>query len=274
MLLARALPAVAGLLLLGASPAPPLDARALALRGEALELLARDDEMALERAQGLLDEAGRLEPRLYQARADRALDRFLLAAALRDEASRLDDGAALMQEGRDLREAALEEMRPLVRAHPADPAVVRALAVYYGLDGNAGQVDKLAAQARATGTADAWIELAELAVRTGAADQAGSVTLLAAFAASHPGMLRPRMMLARALFDSGRREEALAEIDALLGVDPDHAGAKRLKAAILSPPPARMEVVPAPADAPPPRPRGLLPRKPWRPQGPAASRAR
>lgn len=273
MPLARALLALPALLLQSASPPPPLDGKALTLRGEALELLARDDEAALERAQGLLDEAARLEPRLYQARADRALERFLLAAALRDQ-GRLGDGAALMRDGREMQEAALEEMRPLVRAYPADPAVVRALAVYYGLDGNADQVDRLAAQARAAGTADAWIDFAELAARAGSADGAGSVTLLAAFAAMHPGMLRPRVMLARALVDSGRLEEALAEIDALLDLDPDHQGAKLLRAAILSPPPAHMDVVPAPADAPPPQPRGLLPRKPPRPKVPAAPRGR
>lgn len=265
MPLPGALLALPGLLLLGASPGPPLDGRALALRGEALDLVARDDEAALQRAQDLLEEAARLEPRLFQALADRALDRFLAAAALRDEASRLEDGAGPMRQGRELREAALDELRPLVRAHPSDPAVVRALAVYYGLDGNAGQAERLVAQARAAGTADAWIDFAELAARA-AGDRAGAVPLLSAFAASHPAMLRPRLMLARALLDSGRREEALAQIDAALAVDPDHAGAKRLKADVLSPPPARMEVLPTPADAPPPQPRGLLPRKPSRPQ--------
>jgi hypothetical protein len=70
------------------------------------------------------------------------------------------------------------------------------------------------------------------------------------------------MMLARALLDLGRAGEALAALDDLLAASPDHARAKRLKAAILAPPPARMEVRPAPMDAPPPRPQGLLPRKP------------
>ncbi len=262
--------AAPALLLLGAAAAPPLDGRALALRGEAMALVARDGEADLARAQELLDEAVRLEPRLYQAAADRTLDRFLAAAALRDEASRLDDdGAPLMRDGRDEREAALEELRPLVRAHPADPAVVRALAVYYGLDGDAGQVARLADRARAAGAADAWIDFAGLAASARAAGAGGSIELLSAFAATHPEMMRPRMMLARALFDSGRREEALAEIDALLAANPDHDRAKRLRSAILSPPPAHVAVVPTPDDAPPPQPRGLLPRKPSRPQAPA-----
>lgn len=269
MLRIRPFLALSGLLLLGAAAAPPLDGRALALRAEAMALVARDGEADLSRAQGLLDEAARLEPRLYQARADRTLERFLAAAALRDEASRLDDGAPLMRDGREMREAALEDLRPLVRTHPADPAVVRALALYYGLDGDAGQVARLSGQARAAGATDAWVDFAELAASARAADPGESIPLLSAFAASHPEMMRPRMMLARALFDSGRRDEALAEIDALLAANPEHDRAKRLRSAILSPPPARMAVFPTPDDAPPPQPRGLLPRKPSRSQVPA-----
>ncbi len=241
--------------------AASLDGRALHHREEALALMARDDEAGLERAAALLEEAARLEPRLHEARADRAMVELLVAAARRDEATRLDDGAALMGSGRNLRERALDELRPLVRAHPADAAVVRALAVYYGLDGSAAQAARLVGQARAAGSADPWIDFAELAARAGGMSRAESVPLLATFVASHPALVRPRMMLASALFDLGRTGEALAALDDLLAASPDHARAKRLKAAILSPPPARMEVRPAPMDAPPPRPPGLLPRK-------------
>jgi len=251
---------LAALSLAAAAPASP-EERAFRLREEALALVPRDDEAGLTRAAGLLEEAARLDPGLHQARADRAMVELLVAAARREEATRLEDGTALMRSGFELRERALEELRPLVRAHPADAAVVRALAVYYGLDGNAAQAARLAGQARAAGLLDPWIDFAEVAARAGGASRAESVPLLAAFAATRPALIRPRMMLARALLDLGRAAEALAALDDLLEASPDHARAKRLKASILAPPPARMEVRPAPMDAPPPRPPGLLPRK-------------
>jgi Flp pilus assembly protein TadD len=149
-----------------------------------------------------------------------------------------------------------------VRAHPADPAVVRALAVYYGLDGDLAEAARLVARARVSGAPDPWIDFAEMAAQAGAAGRAGSLPILTALVAAHPELVRPRMMLARTLFDLGRAEEALAALDDLLALSPEHDRAKRLKAAILSPPPAQVDFVPAPADAPPPRPTGLLPRKP------------
>lgn len=254
---------VLGALALAAvAPAAPPDPRADRLRQEALALAALDDESGLVRAAGLLDEAARLDPGSPEAWADLAMVELLAAAARRDEATWLEGGEALMQSGRDLRERALQQLRPLLRASPGDPAVVRAMAVYYGLDGNVAQAARLAAQARAAGAADPWIDFAEMAAQVGAMDRAGSVTALEAFSASHPGLVRPRMMLARAFRDAGRIEEALAALDEVLARSPDHEQAKRLKAAILSPPPARMDVRPAPDDAPPPRPPGLLPRKP------------
>ncbi|HEU4383634.1 MAG TPA: tetratricopeptide repeat protein [Anaeromyxobacteraceae bacterium] len=246
-----------------AAPAVPVPGeRASALRGEAMELLALDDEAGLARAAALLEEAERVDPALWQARADRALVELLDAAAHRDEATRLADGAALMQGGRDLRERALDRLRPLARAHPDDAAVVRALAVYAGLDGNHADAARLVARARAAGTADAWIDFAEVAARAGAAGRAGSAPVLEAFVASHPRLGRPRMMLARTLFDLGHTEAALAALDELLLLSPEHARAKRLKADILSPPAGQVVFQPAPDDAPPTRPLGLLPRKP------------
>jgi len=243
-----------------AVPVPAEEARRLV--DQAMALAALDGEADLARATALLEEAERAEPRLVQTRADRALVELLEAAARRDEATQLADGAALLASGRDLRERALEELRPLWRAHPSDAAVLRALAVYSGLDGNAPETARLVAQARAAGAADPWIDLAEMAGRAGAAGREGSVPILSAFVASHPGLGRPRMMLVRALIDLGRTEAALAALDHLLVLSPNHARAKRLKALILSPPPAQVEFRPAPDDAPPPSPPGLLPRKP------------
>lgn len=261
MLAVRSLLGALALAAAAASAAASLDERAVRLREEALALVAGDDEAGLARAAALLEEAARLEPRLHQARADRALVEILVAAARRDEATRLEDGAALLQSGRDLRERALDELRPLVRANAADASVVRALAVYYGLDGNAAQAARLVGQARAAGSADSWIDFAELAARAAGTSRAESAQLLAGFVASHAALVRPRMMLARTLFDLGRASEALAALDDLLAASPDHARAKRLKETILAPPPALMEVRAAPMDAPPPRPQGLLPRK-------------
>ena len=252
-------------LLTTAAPAAAVTAqgeRVSALRGEAMELLALDDEAGLARAAALLQEAARVDPGLWQARADLALVELLDGAARRDEATRLEDGATLLRSGRDLREQALEELRPLVRSHPSDPAVVRALAVYSGLDGNLPETARLVARARATGGPEPWIDFAEMVAQAGAAGREGSVPILSAFVASHPALGRPRLMLARTLLDLGRREAALAALDELLLSSPDHARAKRLKAAILSPPPAQVEFRPAPDDAPPPSPPGFLPRKP------------
>jgi hypothetical protein len=242
--------------------AAPIDPRLARLREEAVALAARDDAASLGRALDLLGEAARAEPRFYQARADRTLIEFLQAAARRDEATRLQSGDELMRSGRELRERGLEELRPLVREHAADPAVARALAVYYGLDGNGEQAAELVGRARASGGADPWLDFAELAARARTAGPGAAVPMLQDFADAHPGLLRARMMLARAQLDLSRIEDSLATVDALLAENPEHDSAKRLKAAILSPPPARLIVLPAPVDAPPPQRPGYLPRKP------------
>jgi predicted Zn-dependent protease len=231
------------------------------LEAEGLALVARDDRASLDAAEQLMRAALRADPGFHQARADLALVELLLAAARRDEASRLasPEGDELMRSGRDLRERALDELRPLVRKHRRDPSVLRALAVYYGLDGDAPQAAKVIAEARAAGS-DPWVDLAELAsdLRSGGTE---AVTRLGAFVSSHPGLLRARMMLARALLDRSRQDDSLRALDDLLAANPNHEHALRLKASILSPPPARLATVPLPSAAPPPQRPGYLPRK-------------
>lgn len=246
----------------GAGKVAPLDPRAAGLEEEALRLVARDDAASLERALTLLDEAVRVEPRFHRARADRALVGLLGAAARREEGRRLESGEAHLRGAREQRERALEGLRPLVRDHPADPAVVRALALYYGLDGHPAQAAGLAERARAAGVSDPWIDLAEMAARLREAAPEAAIPQLAAFAAVHPEMMRVRMMLAHRQLELGRTDDTLATLDELLAANPDHERAKDLKAGILSPPPARLTVLPTPPDAPPPQMGGYLPRKP------------
>ncbi len=257
----------------GAAAGPSLPSAAERLRQEGLALAARDDTASQERAAEQLDEASRANPVLYQARADRALVELLAAAARREEAVRLSSGDGLMQSGRALREQALDELRPLVRDHPSDPAVVRALAVYYGLEGNAAQTARLVERARAAGTPDPWIDFAELAAALRNTSPDAAVLRLAAFVTSHPGLLRARMMLARAQLDLSRSDDSLLTLDEILAANPDHDLAQQLKARILSPPPARVTVVPLLRDGPPPRPPGYLPHKRSSDGGDAARRS-
>ena len=238
----------------------PSDAARLADQG--LALLLPDDAASFERAGELFQAALQADPKLYRARADQALLELLVAAARRDEAAPLDagEGDALRQSSRDLRERALDELRPLVREHAQDPAVVRALAVYYGLDGNGTQTAKLVAQARARGS-DPWIDFAELAADLQNASPDAAASRLTAFATAHPTLLRARMMLARAQLDRSGPQETLVTLDDVLGANPRHELAVAMKARLLAPPPARVAAVPTPPDGPPPQKPGHLPRK-------------
>jgi len=244
-----------------ASAKPPAPSRVASLEAEGLALAARDDGASLDSAEQLMQAALRTDPGFYQARAGLAFVELLVAAARRDEASRLTsaEGDALMRSGRDLRERALDELRPLVREHGRDASVLRALAVYYALDGDAQQTAKLVAQARATGS-DPWIDLAELASDLGNGGTE-AVTRLGAFVSAHPDMLRARLMLARALLDRSRQDEAVRTLEDILTVNARHELALKLKAWILSPPPARLASVPLPSSDPPPQRPGYLPRK-------------
>ena len=244
------------------SSAPSAVSAASALADDALSRVPLDDGASLRRAAELFQAARRADPSLCRARADGALVELLEAAARRDDAAHLasPDGDALRASARELVERALDGLRPLARDHAHDPAVLRALAVHYGLTGNTAQTARLVAEARARGS-DPWIDFAELAAALGDAGPGAAVPLLRTFAASHPALLRARAMLARAQLDRGEREQALATLDDLLAANPLHDGALAMKARLLSPPPARVAAVPSPRDAPPPQRTGHLPRK-------------
>ena len=265
--------ALAAALLAASSPRvaraePP----AAAAAAEGLALVPRDDATSLDRALELFDAALRADPKLYPARADRALAELLVAAARRDEGVRAGD-RALLESGRALRERALDELRPLVRAHAQDLCVVRALAVYYGLEGDVAQVAKVAARAGPRGRDD-WIEFAEIVARVRSGSRADAVPQLRAFAAAHPQLVRARVMLALAQVDDGRVADGLATLDDVLSVNSSHELALREKARLLAPPPPRAAVARPLHEPPPPQRPGYLPRKRGGAvEGPATRRA-
>jgi predicted Zn-dependent protease len=237
-----------------------------ALAGEVLALVALGDPASLERAVAIVPAPLREDPEFRAAAANRALARLVAASSLREAAAASPDGAEGLRTARALREEALEELRPLVRAHPDDPAVVRALAVYLGLGGRVEELERVAREARRGenqrgGAADAWIDFAEVSAVSRGKAPADVEVLLAAFVARHPGILPARMSLVRARLALGRRDDALATLDELLAAHPDNDAAKVIKAELLAPPPVKMEVPMVPAGAPPPSRPGRLPRK-------------
>jgi len=231
------------------------------LAGEVLALAARGDPASLERAAALVPEPLRTDPEFRSAAANRALASLLAAAALREASAASPGGVEGLLAARALREEALEELRPLVRAHPDDPSVLRALAVYLGLGGRIDELEGVAREARRGGEANPWIDFAEVSAVVRGRAPAEVEVLLASYIGRHPGILPARMSLARARLAQGRREDALDTLDALLAANPEHDGAKALKAELLGPPPARLEVPVAPAGVPPPSRPGRLPRK-------------
>jgi tetratricopeptide (TPR) repeat protein len=239
--------------------------RADPLAAEVLALVARGDLDSLQRAAGLVPAPLRADPAFRAAAANRALARLLTAAFLREVSAASADGDEGLRAARALREEALDELRPLARAHPDDPAVRRALAVYLGLGGRTGELEVVAGAARRAGLADPWIDFAELSAATRGRPPEAAAVLLASFTRSHPGILPARMSLARAQLALGRRDDGLSTLDALLALDPDHEDAKALKATVLAPPPVKLDPPLVPA-GPPPRTRpGLLPRRPAAP---------
>jgi len=108
---------------------------------------------------------------------------------------------------------------------------------------------------------DPWIDFAEMAAAARGKTAADAEPLLTAFVTAHPEIRPPRMSLARARLARGDRDGAIAVLDDLLGVDPDHEAAKELKASLLAPPPVERLTPVAPAGVPPPTAPGYLPRK-------------
>jgi hypothetical protein len=266
-----------------------IDPAALQKRQEGLSILARDDGRSLERAAGVLAEGSRIDPKLYAAEADRALALMLMGAAMREDAAGLEarfkaldaerfrleaekaEGWAkrqgeiiermrplkaelepLQEQARSLGEQAYGILKPLAREHGDDPAVERALAVYYALDGNAEQSARFVRNARLARQSDPWIDLAEGAADVTAANspvaRERAVARLGPLALAHPDLLRARMLLARAEMDLGHKEAAAVALDGVIAANPDHERARRLKAELLTPPPP--PPVPAPAAGP------------------------
>ena len=246
------------LLLLALAGAPDPDA----LAREVLDLSASGDPARLDRAESAVPDALRADPAFRRAAAGRVLARFLAAADLRETSAASPEGAAGLQRARAAREEALEELRPLVQQAPDDPDVLRVLSVYYGLDGRAEEVARLAARLRAGAPAgDPWLDFAELAAAVRGKAPAEAEPLLSAFVTAHPEIHSPRMSLVRARLAQGNRDGAIAALDDLLGVDPDHEAAKAMKAALLAPPPVERLTPVAPSTVPPPTAPGYLPRK-------------
>jgi predicted Zn-dependent protease len=195
------------------------------------------------------------------ADAGRILDRLVAAGAMREAAAASPDGADGLRAARAEQEAALDELRPLVRARPEDQAVLRALAVYYGLDGRPDEVARVAAHG-GQGPADPWLAYAALAAGLRGRSAAEAEPLLSGFVATHPALPPPRLSLARTRLALGDREGALQALDGLLAIDPDHRAGQELKASLLAPPPVQPLAPQVPAAAPRPTAPGRLPRKP------------
>lgn len=250
---------VLGALLLLATGSGSLDPDALAR--QVLSLSASGDPVRLERASSALPEALRTDPAFRSAAAGSVLARFLAAADLRESSAESPDGAPGLRQSRLDREAALEALRPLVLEAPDDPDVLRSLSVYYGLDGRPEEVARLAARAGQTPAGDPWWAFAAMAAAVRGRAPSEAEPLLSAFLAAHPGIHPPRMSLARARLARGDPEGAVGALDDLLALDPDHQGAKELKARLLAPPPVERLSPVVPSNAPPPSAPGFLPRK-------------
>jgi tetratricopeptide (TPR) repeat protein len=251
-----ALPCSALLLALAGAPDPD------ALARDVLALSASGDPVRLDRAAAAVPEALRGDPAYRGAAAGRVLARFLAAADLRETSAASPDGAPGLRRARAAQEGALEELRPLVLQAPDDPDVLRVLAVYYGLDGRPEEVRRLSARVRAGPAAvDPWLDFAELAAGVRGRPPGEAEPLLSSFVAAHPEILPPRMSLVRARLALGDRDGAVAALDDLLGVDPDHEAAKEAKAALLAPPPVERLMPVAPSTVPAPTAPGYLPRK-------------
>jgi len=267
---------------------------AVALRGEGDRLLLRDDRSSLERAAEKYAEATAVAPSYEAARAEEALALLLLSDDAADEARPAEERfralesersresaekapgwgareAALVarmrvaqadsqpsrDRSRDLKGRAVALLRTATREQPGLEAA-RALSLYYALD---GEVER-ALQAAGRVEGDPWKTLAVATAHLRRGDPARleeSVAALEAVAVAHPEILRARLVLARVLAASGKRDEAVAVLDGILGVNAAHERAKVAKAEVLGLPAATVSPVPLRGKAPAREP-GNLPR--------------
>lgn len=263
--------ALAALLLAGAEAAAT--SGPAVLEREILALAASGDPERLARARDALPAALQGDPDYRGPAAARALAGLLQASDLRERSAASPDGAPGLARARAIREEALDDLRLLVHEAPADPGVLRALALYCGLDGRPAEAARIAAEALEAGAAadDPWLDLALVSAGLRGRTPSEAEPVLAAFVARRGAILGARMSLARARLALGDLEGAVAALDALLATDPEHAAAREMKAGLLSPPPADPVVPRVPATAPPPTAPGWLPRKKpaaGRPQAP------
>jgi hypothetical protein len=260
-------------------------ARLVALR----ELVARDDRASLELAvsRAASDPSG-------EARALQALALLWLASDARDEAApllprvqaleaellredharapgwdlRRDEIASRIGQARREASAIQENERRLLAAADVataeapgagatEMAILRARALRQALLGDAALIATVR-KAAVLDASDPWVEMA-LGVATGEAGNP-DVRGLRSVTMRHPGLLRARVLLARALHGSGREGEALRILDEVLAENGEHESAKARKAEILAPPPAAVSRVDLAGAAPPVRPAGYLPR--------------
>jgi hypothetical protein len=259
--MATSVAALAAILLAGAEAAAI--SGAAALEREILALAASGDPERLARARDALPPALSGDPDHRGPAAARALAGLLQASDLRERSAASPDGAPGLARARAIREEALDELRLLVYDAPADPAVLRALALYCGLDGRPAETARIAAEALEAGVPpdDPWLDLALVSAGLRGRTPSEKEPVLAAFVARRGAILGARMSLARARLALGDPGGAVEALDALLATDPDHAAAREMKADLLSTPPADPMVPHVPATAPPPTAPGWLPRK-------------
>jgi predicted Zn finger-like uncharacterized protein len=270
-------------------------------RAEGHSLLLRDDRTSLARAVVLFEDAARIEPGLFQARADRALAHALLLGFVEAEAARLavraealerlgagaDDPArataaadaahvlgvleAARARARQLEDDVARDLAPLLREHGRDLAVLRADALLTAFGQAPARTAETVKRARAAGLHDPWIDLAEAAADARADTperRAEGAARAEVVAQAHPDMLRARFIVASSLARADRVQDAIAAADSVLSANPAHDDARALKVELLaappSPPPPPLPAPvgeSAPAGASPAGTEGLLPRK-------------
>lgn len=256
-------PLLALLLALGA------DADPAAVAARVLALAATGDPGRIEEAMAAVPDPLLANPAWRAAAAGRVVARLVGAAGLREAAAVSPDGAPALAAAREAREAALGELRRLVRQAPDDADVLRALAVYYGAEGRPEETARATALAAEAGlTRDDWLDWAALTASTRGLPPAEAETLLSRFVEGHPAIPAPRLSLARARLAQGNRDGALTALDDLLAAVPDHRTAQALKAELLAPPPVEPLVPNVPGGPPPRTAPGYLPRKPVSPPPP------